>query len=128
MKLAALSGSLCLLAGMALADPAEGTWQTAPDDNGNFGHISVAACGAKVCGTLIRAYDGQGKQVQSDNVGRQIVWDMVPQGGGKYGSGKVYAPDRDKTYNSRMELNGEFLKVDGCVLGICRGTTWKRVN
>lgn len=112
----------------ALADPAVGTWQTSPDDNGNFGHIEVAPCGQALCGVLVRAYDGSGQQIVSDNVGRQIVWDMVPAGGGAYGNGRVYAPDRDKTYNSRMSLEGEFLTVEGCVLGICRGSKWKRVN
>ncbi|MEL7184660.1 MAG: DUF2147 domain-containing protein, partial [Pseudomonadota bacterium] len=63
-------------------------------------------------------------------VGRQIIWDMQPQGGGAYGGGRIWAPDQDKTYRSKMSLNGNRLKVEGCVLGgaICRGQTWSRVN
>ncbi len=128
MKPFILAAAFAISATAALADPAAGTWQTAPDDNGNFGHIQVAPCGGALCGVLVRAYDGAGKQIESDRVGTRIVWDMVAQGGGAYGGGKVYAPDRDKTYNSKMTLSGEFLKVEGCVLGICRGNTWKRVN
>ena len=128
MRLFALAAVLIIGATGAFADPVHGTWQTSPDDNGNFGHIEMSACGAASCGVLVRAYDGAGKQVQSDRVGQRIVWDMVAKGGGAYGNGKVYAPDRDKTYNSKMTLSGEFLKVEGCVLGICRGNTWKRVN
>ena len=117
------------LAAPALADPIYGTWKTIPDDNGNFGHIQVAACGAKICGKLVKSFDGAGQSIASENNGRNIIWDMEAQGGGSYGGGKVWAPDRDKTYNSKLELSGNKLKVSGCVLGICRdGGTWTRVN
>lgn len=115
--------------GAALAEPVLGTWQTARDDNGNFGHIQVTTCGDTICGTLVRAYNGDGKQIKSDNVGRQIIWNMRAQGNGAYGKGKVYSPDRDKTYSSKMQLSGDVLEVKGCVLGICRdGGTWRRVQ
>lgn len=118
-----------LFAAPAFADPALGTWQTAKDDNGNYGHIEVEQCGTALCGTLTKAFDGSGKQIPSDNIGRLIVWDMKALGGGKYGKGKVYSPDRDKTYNSRMLLVGDVLAVKGCVLGICRdGGRWQRVK
>ncbi|TCP60843.1 uncharacterized protein (DUF2147 family) [Rhodovulum bhavnagarense] len=119
-----------LLAGPALAaDPVEGTWQTGLDDNGNFGHIRIAPCGERLCGTLVRAYDGTGRQIDTGNVGKPIVWDMQPQGSGRYGNGKVWTPDRDKTYNSKMLLEGDFLSISGCVMGICRnGGKWKRVR
>ncbi|RBO52386.1 DUF2147 domain-containing protein [Rhodovulum sp. BSW8] len=129
MRITVLIAALTLAATAAHADPVEGVWQTPLDDNGNFGHIRIAPCGAALCGTLIRAYDGTGHQIDSDNVGKQIVWDMKPQGDGRYGQGKVWAPDRDKTYNSKMALEGEFLSVSGCVIGICRdGGRWKRVQ
>jgi len=52
----------------------------------------------------------------------------VPTGGGAC-KGKVYSPDRGKTCNSRLQLNGDTLKVSGCVLGICRDDgTWQRVK
>ncbi|MFE3837729.1 DUF2147 domain-containing protein [Pseudogemmobacter sonorensis] len=111
------------------ADPAEGLWKTRPDDNGNFGHVQIAPCGKALCGTLVKAFDGAGKPVESANVGRRIVWDMVPYGNGRYDDGKVYSPDRDKTYNAEMRLNGNSLTVKGCVLGICRdGGSWTRVK
>ena len=118
-----------LVAGAAFADPAEGVWQTVPDDNGNFGHVEVTTCGAALCGTLVRAYDSSGKEIASPNIGRRIVWDMAPRGGGEYAGGKVWSPDRDKTYNGRLTLTDRGLGVQGCVLGICRdGGTWRRVN
>jgi uncharacterized protein (DUF2147 family) len=122
--------ALLALAGAAFAaDPLEGTWQTAKDDNGNYGHVEVAPCGDRLCGVLIRSFNASGAQIESDNVGKNIVWDMLAQGGGKYARGKVWSPDRDKTYNSRILLSGDTLTVKGCVLGICRdGGTWMRVN
>ncbi|MEL6467285.1 MAG: DUF2147 domain-containing protein [Pseudomonadota bacterium] len=116
-------------AGAAMADPVHGTWRTAADDNGNYGHIQVTNCGSKICGTLIKSFDASGAVLDTPNTGRQIIWDMEAKGGGDYRGGKVYAPDRDRTYNSRMQLNGNTLSVSGCVLGVCRdGGSWTRVN
>lgn len=114
------------LAGTAAADPLLGTWRTAQDDNGNSGLIRVAPCGNALCGTLVQSFDASGNAFTSENQGRQIISETVPQGGGEY-RGKVYSPDRDRTYNSRLVLNGNRLSVSGCVLGICRdGGTWTR--
>lgn len=118
---------LCL-AGAAHADPLEGIWQTAKDDNGNFGFVQVAPCGAALCGTLIKSFDASGTEISSAFTGRNIISETVANGGGAY-SGKVYSPDRDKTYTSSLELSGDRLSVSGCVFGICRsGGTWLRVQ
>ena len=116
------------MAGAALADPVEGVWQTQPGDDGGFGHVRIAPCGAALCGTLERAFDSAGRAQTTETVGRQIVWDMVAQGGGAYGDGKIFAPDSGKTYASKMALEGDRLKVSGCVIGICRSQTWARVE
>ena len=119
------------LATLAAADPAEGTWKTKPDDNGDYGYVQIRPCGAKLCGTLVRAFDSSGaEKPNSPNIGRRIVWDMEPAGGGAYGGGKIWAPDRDKTYRSKMALSGNTLSVSGCVLGgmICRSSEWQRVK
>jgi uncharacterized protein (DUF2147 family) len=124
--LAALA--LMTLSTGAFADPLEGLWKTAQDDNGNSGLIEVAPCGDAYCGTLIKSFDANGTEFASENIGRQIISATVPQGNGAY-RGKVYSPDRDKTYNSRLQLTGDTLSVSGCVLGICRdGGTWTRSN
>lgn len=129
MKAFALGFALLFAAGAALADPVEGVWKTKPDDNGNFGHIDVKPCGAAFCGSLVKAFDGSGAEIQSPNVGKRIIWDMVAYGDGAYDDGKVWSPDRDKTYNSEMQLTGDSLAVKGCVVGICRdGGTWTRVK
>jgi uncharacterized protein (DUF2147 family) len=130
MKRFALSAGLMLAAGAAhAADPVEGVWKTKPDDNGNFGYVKVAPCGPAFCGTLIKSFDSAGAPLDSENIGKAIIWDMVAYGDGVYDDGKVWSPDRDKTYSSDMQLSGDKLSVRGCVLGICRdGGTWTRVK
>lgn len=129
MKTFLCAGALMFAATMAFADPVEGIWQTKKDDNGNFGHVEVKPCGPAFCGELIKSFDSAGQPTESPNIGRQIIWDMVAYGDGRYDDGKVYSPDRDKTYNSDMQLTGDKLAVRGCVLGICRdGGTWSRVK
>lgn len=120
---------LSLGATVVAADPIYGTWKTIPDDNGNYGLIEVAACGAKICGTLAKSFTPEGSELASPNNGKQIIWDMVSKGDGAYSGGKVWSPDRDKTYNGKLALSGDSLEVSGCVLGICRnGGTWSRVK
>lgn len=131
MKRLVVAAILAVVPLAALADPVEGIWKTKPDDNGNFGHVQIVPCGANFCGTLVEAFNGQGQKIDSPNVGKRIVWDMQAEGGGAYGSGKVWSPDRDKTYNSKMTLSGDNLSVKGCVMGgmICRdGGAWSRVK
>ncbi|MEL6203757.1 MAG: DUF2147 domain-containing protein [Pseudomonadota bacterium] len=126
--ISAAAAALTLICGPALAEPAVGTWQTEPGDAGAFAHVRIAPCGAQVCGTITRAFDASGSAVQSDTVGKRIVWDMTPDGNGSYSGGRIWAPDRDKVYRSKMELNGSRLKVSGCVGPVCRSQTWQRVN
>ena len=108
---------MIMAAGGPMAEPLLGTWRTAPDDNGNTGLIQVAPCGQQICGALVKSFDGAGTEIASANNGKMIISETVSAGGGAY-KGKVWAPDRNKTYNSRLELSGNTLKVSGCVMGI----------
>jgi len=130
MKLIALVAALSLGATAAFAaDPLEGTWKTKADDNGNFGHVEVKPCGPAFCGTLVKSFGKDGKPMASANIGKKIIWDMKAKGNGDYGDGKVWSPDLNKTYNSKMKLSGNAVAVKGCVLGICRdGGAWTRVK
>ncbi len=126
MKTLLLSAAMALLASAALAEPLLGTWRTAKDDNGNSGLIEVKACGAAICGTLVKSFDAAGKTFASPNVGRKIIWDTVSAGDGEY-RGMVYSPDRDAEYKSKLVLTGDKLSVSGCRIGICReGGVWTR--
>ena len=116
---------------MAMADPVAGTWKTAPGDTGGYLHVAIAPCGNAVCGTIKEAYDKDGKvSANYEHKGKKMLWDMKSEGGGAYGGGKIWAPDSDKTYKSKMKLSGKKLNVKGCVAGgmICRGQDWTRIN
>ena len=127
----AAAAALVAMTGAAWADDLLGDWRTAPDDNGNTGIIRVVQCGSSLCGTLVQAFDASGASIETDNIGRQLIWDTNPTTtAGEY-VGRVYAPDRDREYRSRLELSGNTLTVSGCVMGgaICReGGRWQRVN
>ena len=124
-------GILLGLGSGAAADPADGTWKTAPGDTGGYLHVIVGACGSDICGTIKAAYDKDGAiQTDYEHLGKKMIWDMNSDGDGQYGGGKIWAPDSDKTYKSKMQLSGNTLEVKGCVAGglICRGQDWSRVN
>ena len=111
----------------ALADPALGTWQTQVDD-GAYAHIKMSKCGANICGVIARTFNSSG-EYQSENIGKQLVRNMAPDGAGNY-AGKVWRPANDKIYTGKMTVNGNSLKLSGCVAGglICSKQTWTRVN
>lgn len=111
-------------AGMALAEPAAGTWKTETSDSGAYLHVEIASCGSNVCGTITKVVNSD----DDSSLGKPIIWDMQAKGDGRYSGGKIWAPDVDKTYRSKMSLNGNALKVSGCVGPICRGQTWTRIN
>jgi len=128
MKRYLVAAGLIALAGEAFADPVEGMWKTAPDDNGNWGYIQVAPCADKICGTLVKSFNPDGSVYDSPNIGKLIIWDMVPNGEGAY-KGQIWSPDADKVYKSKMTLAGDKLAVEGCVLFVCRdGGTWVRLK
>lgn len=110
------------------ADPVVGLFKTQPGDNGNFALVEMSECGNEICGVIRQTYDGSGAKIKSDNIGKRIVWAMQPKGDGSYSKGKIWAPDRDKTYKSKMVLEGKRLKVSGCVAFICRSQIWMRVK
>lgn len=125
------TGLLALIfsAGTGLADPAHGLWRTAPGDTGGVLHVSIYDCGNALCGVIRKAVDKAGKEVTDyEHLNRRMLWDMSADGNGAYSGGKIWAADRGKTYTSKMSLNGNGLEVKGCVLGICRGQMWTRLN
>jgi uncharacterized protein (DUF2147 family) len=119
--------ALMLGTGMALADPAEGVWQTEVDD-GNFAYVTIAPCGAAFCGVISRTFNAEG-EFASENIGRTIVIDMVPVSAGEY-EGQVWRPSNDKIYIGTMTVTGDAIRLRGCVAGglICSGQDWVRVQ
>lgn len=109
------------------ADPVFGMWQTQPD-KGVYYHVEMQAYGAKICGVFRQKFEN-GAKVGSDVIGKNAMFDMVATADGAY-EGKAWKPSNGKTYNGSGKLNGNSLKIGGCVLGglICSKQTWKRLK
>lgn len=127
MKKLMIAAMLSVLAGAAAADPVEGVWQTEPDD-GSYAHITISPCGAAFCGVISRTFNGEG-EYKSPNLGKTLVIDMVPNGEASY-AGKVWRPSNNKIYIGKIQLNGDNLKLAGCIAGglLCSKQSWQRVK
>lgn len=126
MRILILAG-LMLAAGPAMANGANGTWKTETSESGAYLHVDIAACAddaAKTCGVISKVAGGGDASL----VGKYIIRNMQPNGTGKWNKGTIWAPDDDKTYRSKMQLQGSNLKVEGCVAVFCRGQIWTPVN
>ncbi len=129
MKKLALAALMATLGTAAFAaDPLEGIWQTEVDD-GAYALVTIKPCAAAYCGKITKTYKEDGSEYGSENKGKTIVIDMVPQGDGYY-EGSVFRPSNGKTYYGTITLNGDKLKLSGCVAGglICAKQNWTRVN
>ena len=126
-NLIALTLATAMITSGPWADPAEGIWQTEVDD-GSYAHIAVTPCGPAFCGVIARTFKDTG-EYKSPNLGKKLVIDMVPQGGGEY-KGEVWRPSNDKIYIGKMTVNGNKLDLAGCVLGglICASQHWTRLQ
>lgn len=129
MRILALTLAAALAAGPALANDVFGKWQTEKNDEGKYLEIEVHACkddAAKVCGTIVAAHGG----ANGKNIGKALIWDMEPDGPNEWQNGKIWKADEDEVYDSEMELQGDVLKVSGCILfgQICKSQSWPRVK
>ena len=129
MRLAWLMCAATFAGSAAQAQEVFGVWQSEKTDDGRYLHIEVHPCAndrAMVCGTIVGAFGGASEA----NVGKPIIWDMVPEGADAWDDGRIWKVDEDKVYDSEMELRGDTLVVSGCVLGglICRSQSWPRVR
>jgi uncharacterized protein (DUF2147 family) len=108
-------------------DAALGTWQTEVDD-GAYAHIDMSQCGAAVCGVIARTFNADG-EYQSENIGKTLVIDMMPNGDGSY-AGSVWRPSNDRIYIGKMQVAGNQLRLQGCIAGglLCSSQNWVRVQ
>jgi uncharacterized protein (DUF2147 family) len=106
-----LVAALALAAtGAQAAEPIEGNWKTASGETAVIGK-----CGTAYCVTL-KTGKHSGKQI-----GKLSGKD------GEY-SGEITDPADDKTYSGSGSVNGNSLKMKGCVLAIlCKSQTWTRL-
>lgn len=144
LSLAALAAALLSLTGGAAlaADAAEGVWLVQDKD----AKVRIGPCpgrAAQLCGEIVwlRAPTGEDGQPKRDRhnpdaslrtrplVGLTMIRDFRPAGPGRWDGGKIYDPKSGKTYASKLRVAPDgALKVDGCVLMICKTQTWTRAG
>lgn len=124
----------------ATADPVEGVWATP----GGHSKVRIEPCRsdpARMCGVFVwfknpTNRDGSPK-LDSANpdpklksrplAGMLFIRDFKKAGPGRWTGGKIYDPSSGKTYASKMQAQaGGDLKLEGCVLVVCKAQTWKR--
>lgn len=128
MRTVAIAAALALAAGAAQAEGIDGIFQTQANDQGNVGMVQFYDCGGKYCGKLVKSFDKSGKEIASPHAGQNIVAGMTDDGGGAFSGGTIWDPGADKTYRSKMQLNGKALDVSGCIAVFCRTQHWVRVK
>jgi uncharacterized protein (DUF2147 family) len=136
MRIALLAMGLLSLAAPAFAaDPIEGEWLT-PEG----GKVRIGACPDKpnlMCGVVswLPAADAGALDTRNPNValknrpilGVSTVLEFERAAPGKWTGGKLYDPASGKTYDGKISANPNgTLKVEGCVLMICKAETWTR--
>jgi uncharacterized protein (DUF2147 family) len=123
--------------GPAFADPT-GIWL---DKDGWT--IRVYACGQALCAAIASTQPPldptTGKPWTDRNnpdaskrdrplVGVQVLFDMHPNGPGKW-SGTLYDSDRGNTYSGNLlELGADRIRIEGCMIMLCGGEELRRVS
>jgi len=59
MRVWNIAAAVVMTAGAAMAEPAAGTWKTEAGETGGYLHVSIAPCGAKVCGTIVKVVNNE---------------------------------------------------------------------
>jgi uncharacterized protein (DUF2147 family) len=126
-----LTALALVLPGASFAQDVNGVWQTQTSDTGAYLHVRIGDCAdirTNKCGVIVGVFNSDNQSIE----GKPIIWAMEPAGTGKWSGGRIWAPDDDKTYKSRMSVSGGTLTVTGCV-GVCtpltsRSQNWSRVE
>jgi uncharacterized protein (DUF2147 family) len=123
---------MSLLSAHALAGSgAEGTWKTESGEDGGYLEVTMGPCAGdadKTCGVISKAHNGEGIHTEYEHLGKIMVKDMESAGDNTFTGGTIWDPEADKTYKSKMQANGDHLRVDGCIAFFCSGQNWTRVN
>jgi uncharacterized protein (DUF2147 family) len=126
---------------LAQQEPAVlGRWLSAERD----GVIDIYNCGDKLCGRLVwidKPLGADGKPRPDNNNPKPelrlrprcnlvIMGGFVSTGAGQWGDGWLYNPNSGKTYDAKMRLEGDLLKLRGFIGVSLFGetTTWTRAD
>ena len=80
------------------------------------------------CGVISNAITMDGPDASYQYLGKLMIQDMTPHDESSYKDGTIWDPEKDKTYKSKMTVNGDDLDVKGCISFVCVGENWKRVK
>ena len=128
MRHFAIIAALALGTGAAHADGLTGIFQTQANDQGHVGMVQFYDCAGKTCGKLIKSFDKTGAELKTANTGKNIVAGMTDHGDGTFSGGTIWDPGADKTYRSKMRLEGKTLNVSGCIAVFCKTHRWTQVK
>lgn len=117
---------LACSAPVAHASGPEGLWRTEPDRKGQVAHVQSKRCGAGYCGTIVKVFNASGTHVAAPTVGKRVFWDMT--GSGSVYEGRAFVPAHNRTYDGTMQVQGNHMRVSGCLGPICQSQTWQRVR
>ncbi len=111
MLLATLLTGAAMTGSAFAAEPIVGTWKR--PSTGTL--IKFSPCGGSFCGI-----------VQSGTYSGQSIGKM--KGSGANYTGSITDLEKQKTYKGKAVVNGNVMKLSGCVLGglICQGENWNR--
>lgn len=129
--LRSLIGATLIAPLTALADGANGVWKTEVNEAGGYLEVTVGPCesdASRTCGNISTAFTSQGEDPTYEHLGKLMVWDMKSRDGESWSGGKIWDPEVDKTYSSKMKLDGDTLSVSGCIAFICSGQDWTRLR
>jgi uncharacterized protein (DUF2147 family) len=106
-----MAGAMALCASTVLAaEPIEGKWKTQSGETAD-----ISNCGPNFC-IQLKTGKYAGKQIGKLS------------GAADQYTGEVTDPAADKTYSGSAKINGNVLKLKGCVLSIfCKSQTWRRM-
>jgi len=109
-------------AAAAASDPT-GIWI---NDTGR-GAIEIKPCGDKLCGKVVWVKS----DADAKGCGKQIIGDVVAAGGGHWGNGWIYSPERGRKYNVELTpLANGTLRVTGYagLRFLSKTMIWKRAS
>lgn len=100
-----------------------GKWLSEKNDEGKQISVEIYNCGEQICGKIADVHNSDNTSI----IGTEIIVDMNKKSDTKYSGGKIYAPDDEKWYKSKIKVkDANTIKVSGCVALFCRGQVWTR--
>jgi uncharacterized protein (DUF2147 family) len=103
--------------------------------------VKVSPCGDNLCGKIIdlaKPLDKNGNpKIDKENpdpalrsrpvIGLSLLQNMRPAGEGQW-EGAIYNPDDGRTYDAKMTIDGNVMKVKGCIVVFCKTKEFNRVQ